>query len=51
MLEDNPISLGIKAEWDLSWDSHFPQRLREVAWSWLRVESASRAFREGRPGS
>jgi len=26
------------------------QRLREGDWSWLGVESASRAFREGRPG-
>ena len=26
------------------------QRLIEGDWSWLGVESASRAFREGRPG-
>lgn len=37
MLEENPVSLGPKAEWDLSWDKHFPRGLdREtgIGWGW-----------------
>lgn len=49
MLEENPVSLGLKAEWDLSWDRHFPRGLdRETRNN--KVESASRAFRKDTGG-